>query len=72
MTLTVVIPAKNAESGKRLAFCDADDVVAPAWIAALRKAFATADLATGPVDSCRLSPHWLAGHRLRRALNPPG
>lgn len=41
--------------GRYLAFCDADDVVAPGWLAALRSGLETADLVVGLVEPARLN-----------------
>jgi GT2 family glycosyltransferase len=43
-------------SGEALAFCDADDIVEPGWLAALAAALQTADLAAGAFDFHRLNP----------------
>lgn len=50
-------------SGRALAFCDADDVVAPGWIAAMGTALSTATFVCGPVDLDALNPAWLAASR---------
>ncbi len=49
-----------------IAFCDADDVVAPGWATAMRDALERAAFVTGPVELDRLNPEWLAGFRGRR------
>ena len=40
----------EAATGSRLVFCDADDRVAPGWLAAHAAALRTAALSTGPLD----------------------
>jgi len=49
-----------------IAFCDADDVVAPTWAAAMRNALHDAAYVTGPIDVDLLNPAWLADVRGRR------
>lgn len=48
-----------------IAFCDADDVVAPTWPAAMRDALCDSEFVTGPVELELLNPPWLAGVRGR-------
>lgn len=48
-----------------IAFCDADDVVAPGWATAMRDALRTSEYVTGPCELQRLNPPWLAGVRGR-------
>jgi glycosyltransferase involved in cell wall biosynthesis len=59
--------ARNAgarlATGRSLAFCDADDVVAPGWIAAVGAALRTEEFVCGPVDIVTLNPPWLAASR---------
>lgn len=55
----------RAARSASVAFCDADDVVAPGWARAMRDALAHADFVTGPVELDRLNPPWLAGVRGR-------
>jgi glycosyltransferase involved in cell wall biosynthesis len=45
--------------GAVIAFCDADDVVAPGWLAALDAALAHSVAATGPQEQRALNPPWL-------------
>lgn len=54
-----------AARSELIAFCDADDVVAPTWADAMAAALATHDYVTGPVDIDRLNPPWLAEVRGR-------
>jgi glycosyltransferase involved in cell wall biosynthesis len=52
-----------AAAGTALAFCDADDVIAPGWVAAMGDALADHEFAAGPVELTTLNPPWLAGIR---------
>jgi glycosyltransferase involved in cell wall biosynthesis len=47
--------AVRAASGELLAFCDADDIVQPGWLAACVEALKNADLAGGVFDSWSLN-----------------
>jgi glycosyltransferase involved in cell wall biosynthesis len=49
--------------GRALAFCDADDVVAPGWVAAIGAALAADPFVCGPVELAALNPPWLAASR---------
>lgn len=49
--------------GRSLAFCDADDLVAPGWIAAMGTALSVSPFVAGPVELDRLNPPWLAASR---------
>ena len=69
-----------AARGEFLAFCDADDVVAPDWVAQLNRAFSTHDFLAGRFESERLnSPDILRTRQLSqsdglqrtRASEPP-
>lgn len=51
----------RAARAERVAFCDADDVVAPGWVEAMTDALASADLVVGRLDHETLN----AGSRLR-------
>ncbi len=53
----------RAAAGRSLAFCDADDVVAPGWVAAMGTALRHEELTCGPVDIVTLNPPWLAASR---------
>ena len=48
-----------------IAVCDADDVVAPGWVAAMGEALRTHELVAGRVDVDSLNPAWLAASRGR-------
>lgn len=52
------VGARHAR-GRSLAFCDADDVVAPGWLAAVGDALATNEFVCGPVELRELNPPWL-------------
>jgi glycosyltransferase involved in cell wall biosynthesis len=47
--------------GRSIAFCDADDVVAPGWLAATGEALRRSPATTGPQELCALNPPWLRG-----------
>lgn len=61
-----------ATRADRLAFCDADDVVAPGWVAAIARGLALHDVVTGPHELDRLNPGWLASSRGRSIEQPLG
>ena len=46
-----------------LAFCDADDVVGPHWVAAQAQALTEHELVTGPVELTRLNEPWQVEER---------
>jgi glycosyltransferase involved in cell wall biosynthesis len=48
-------------SGQKLLFIDADDEVAPGYVAAMSRALAHHDLVTSRVDSSSLNPQWAQG-----------
>ena len=52
------VGARHAR-GRSLAFCDADDVVAPGWLAAIGEALAANEFVGGPVELRELNPQWL-------------
>lgn len=52
-----------ATSAPLLAFCDADDVVEPGWIAAIAAALAEHELVTGAQELRALNPRWLVQSR---------
>ena len=53
----------EASDALAVAFCDADDVVAEGWLAAMAAGLAVHDVVTGPNLLDRLNPPWLAGSR---------
>jgi glycosyltransferase involved in cell wall biosynthesis len=65
----VGIAAARAEA---IAMCDADDRVAPGWVAAMGAALENHDLVTGPLDVDALNPAWVAGTRGRAIADGPG
>jgi glycosyltransferase involved in cell wall biosynthesis len=46
----------RAARGSRIVMCDADDVVAPGWLAALAKALEHDPVVTGPLETTQLRP----------------
>jgi GT2 family glycosyltransferase len=54
--LNVGIAASMAEA---IAICDADDVVAPGWVAAMGEALSTCDFVAGRMETQRLNPEWV-------------
>jgi glycosyltransferase involved in cell wall biosynthesis len=62
----------QASDAAAIAFCDADDVVAEGWLAAMAAGLAQHDVVTGPNLLDRLNPPWLAGSRGWSALEPVG
>jgi glycosyltransferase involved in cell wall biosynthesis len=55
----------EAAKSDRIAACDADDVVAPGWVAAMGTALRDHDCVTGPLEVDELNPAWLADTRGR-------
>ena len=55
----------EASLGRSFVLCDADDVVAPGWVAAMGRALEHRSLVTGPLELDRLNPKWLADSRGR-------
>jgi glycosyltransferase involved in cell wall biosynthesis len=49
----------QAATGGGLAFCEADDEVAPGWVAAIAEALAEHHFVGGPLDFTRLNPEWI-------------
>ncbi len=63
------VGAKAAHS-EAMAFCDADDEVAPGWVAAMGEALRKYDFVAGPWDLEKLNPAWLqARHPQQTGLN---
>lgn len=56
------VAAKGAR-GESLAFCDADDEVAPGWLAAMGEALSQYDFVACRIDVYKLSPLWIAKMR---------
>jgi glycosyltransferase involved in cell wall biosynthesis len=54
--LNVGIAASTAEA---VAICDADDVVAPGWVAAIGDALSTCDFVAGRMETQLLNPEWV-------------
>jgi len=62
-----------AATGDALVFCDADDVVAPGWLAAMGRALTGHDLVSACYDADRLNPPWLVearGRHQTEGINP--
>jgi glycosyltransferase involved in cell wall biosynthesis len=55
----------GAARGRSFALCDADDIVAPGWVAAMGDALAEHPLVTGVLELDLLNPRWLAESRGR-------
>ncbi len=55
----------EAAAGTALAFCDADDVVADGWVAAMGDALRHHGFVTGPLELDRLNPCWIVESRGR-------
>ncbi len=62
----------RASDAAAVVFCDADDVVAEGWLAAMAAGLVQHDVVTGPNLLDRLNPPWLAGSRGWSALEPVG
>ncbi|HEX2055724.1 MAG TPA: glycosyltransferase [Nitrospiraceae bacterium] len=54
--LNVGIAASTADA---IAICDADDLVAPGWVAAMGDALAAHDFVAGRMETQRLNPEWV-------------
>lgn len=52
-----------------IAICDADDVVAPTWIAAMHHGLGLHEMVTGPMEYDRLNPTWVADGRGRAQVD---
>lgn len=61
-----------ATTAAAVAFCDADDIVAEGWVAAMGDGLAEHDVVTGPNELDRLNPRWLAETRGRSIEQPVG
>lgn len=49
----------EAARGDRFAFCDADDEVAPGWLAAIAQALSAHPFVVSRMDDAKLNPSWL-------------
>lgn len=70
--------AVEAATGEAIAVCDADDEVAPGWVAAMGEALSRHDFVACSVDIEKLNPPWVTSGRvhpqrdgLQKALYPP-
>lgn len=62
-----------AARGEALLFCDADDQVAPGWLAAMGRALTEHDFVASRYEIARLNPPWVAqsrSHAQEEGLNP--
>lgn len=62
-----------AAIGDSLVFCDADDEVAPGWLAAMARALSEHRLVSARYDAWKLSPAWVVaarGQHQHEGLNP--
>jgi glycosyltransferase involved in cell wall biosynthesis len=57
----------KAARGSSVAICDADDIVAPGWVAVMGQALIDHELVTGPQETEKLNPAWLSASRGQRA-----
>ena len=55
--------AIRAAAGRSILFCDADDTVAPGWLAAMGRALGRHDFVAARFDSHRLNPDWARAAR---------
>jgi glycosyltransferase involved in cell wall biosynthesis len=55
--------AIRAARGRAILFCDADDTVAPGWLAAMGAALETRDFVAARVDVTALNPDWVFASR---------
>lgn len=62
----------SAARAEHLAFCDADDVVAPGWVSSMGRGLQRHDVVTGPHEVDLLNPRWLADSRGRSIEQPVG
>jgi glycosyltransferase involved in cell wall biosynthesis len=67
-----IATAVEATDADALVICDADDIVAPGWLAAIGDALSTNAVVTGPNELDRLNPRWLAESRGRSIEEPVG
>jgi glycosyltransferase involved in cell wall biosynthesis len=58
----------RAARGESVALCDADDVIAPGWVAAMGDALATHEFVACRIDTAMLNPEWLHGHDQEKGL----
>ena len=56
--------------GEFVAYCDADDLVGPMWLASLCESLEVGCYATGPIDMDTLNPAWVANVRGTSVTGP--
>jgi glycosyltransferase involved in cell wall biosynthesis len=61
-----------AAAAPAVAFCDADDIVASGWVAAMITGLGSHDVVTGPNELHCLNPPWLASSRGASGEQPVG
>jgi len=59
----------SAATGEMLAFCDADDEVAPGWVAAMGEALSKYDFVAGKREYNKLNEPWILKYRTLTQLN---
>lgn len=62
----------RASEAEAVAFCDADDIVRPGWLATMAEGLAIHQVVTGPNLLDQLNPPWLAESRGRSGEQPEG
>lgn len=58
----------RAARGESVALCDADDEVAPGWVAAMGETLETHEFVACRIDTAKLNPPWLRGHDQENGL----
>ena len=58
----------RAARGESVALCDADDEVAPGWVAAMGEALDRHQFVACRIDTAKLNPPWLHGHDQEKGL----
>lgn len=58
----------RAARGESVALCDADDEIAPGWVAAMGEALAKHEFVACRIDTAKLNPKWLHGHDQEKGL----
>ncbi len=58
----------KASAGELIALCDADDEVAPGWVAAMGEALCRHEFVAGRFETAKLNPEWMHGHEQEHGL----